>query len=265
MENYKELGFKLLEDYEHKSESRSGETISRYGEQLQFDLRDGLPMLTTKFLPIRIMATEVKWYLLGTPSIEYLTENNVKIWNEWADENNEIGPTYGVQWRDFNQAGQVDQVAEVIKSIKENPESRRHIINGWNPLQLDDMILPPCLVMMQFHVADDLLHLTVTQRSADFCLGVPFDIVEMALILELVAKITGKTAAKLTMNYGDIHIYTNHIETLKEQLANPVGQLPTIEYKGELTDIDDYDPSKWELKGYKSRKDMPVYNFDVAV
>lgn len=270
MKNYLELGREILEAPQAHQDTRSGKTISRFSETLKFDLREGFPLLTSKFIAFRHLKEEVKWYMMGTDKIDYLIEKKIGIWSEWSDENNSIGPTYGVQWRDFNQEGKPegDQVQEAIRLIKEDPTNRRIIIDGWNPLQLKDMALPPCLVLMQFHVGDeDTLHMTVHQRSADYCLGVPYDIGEMAIILTLFAKITGKTPATLAMNYGNVHIYENHIETFKKQMESPLRELPQIHYEGELTDIDDYDPSKLKITGYDTDPEnkLPRFRFPIAV
>lgn len=272
MENYKDLAYRILLDPDAREETRSGKTISRFGESLTFDLAEGFPLLTTKYINFDHIKHELKWYLLGTPKIDYLTDNNIRIWNAWADEENTIGPTYGVQWRDFqgvkynsNEVRKADQIQNVIHDIRHNPTSRRLIINGWNPIQLEEMALPPCLVMMQFHVdtKEEKLHLTVTQRSADMCLGVPYDIAEMALLLDLIANITYKTPGKLTMQYGDIHIYEDHIPTLKKQLANKTKPLPRVIYNHLIRDVDDYKPDQYNLMDYP--EDLPKYRYKVAI
>lgn len=267
MQNYNILGRKILGAPQAVHDTRSGKTIARFSEQLKFDLREGFPLLTTKSVAFRHLREEVKWYLMGTDKIDYLNEKNIKIWNEWADENNSIGPTYGVQWRNFNEEGtaEADQVKEVIRLLKEEPTNRRMIITGWNPLQLKEMQLPPCLVLMQFHTGtDNTLHMTVYQRSADYCLGVPYDIAEMGIILTLIAKIVGMTPATLTMSYGNVHIYADHVETFKRQLEEPIQPAPVVKYNGDLNCIDDYDPDKLVIEGYDA-KNLPKYRYPIAV
>ena len=272
MKQYIDLLSKILKEPEAHQMTRSGPTIARFGEKLEFDLREGFPLMTTKFVSMKHIARETKWYMMGTDKIDYLKEHNMKIWDLWADENNSIGPTYGYQWRHWvaDEDWQVedkpvyDQVQDCIDRIKNNPTDRRIIVNGWNVAHLDKMALPPCLVMYQFHVGDnDTLNMTVYQRFADSCLGVPYDIAEMGLILFLVAKITGKTPAKLTFFYGNVHIYENHIDTLKEQLLETPKQLPTITYEGELNNIEDYDPEKVILTNYP-KDEIKRYKYDIS-
>lgn len=228
MRNYLDLGLKIINEGKWL-DSRNGKIKALFGEQLKFDLTDGFPLMTTKYINFEHIKHETFWYLKGTDKIDYLKEHNINIWNLWADENNSIGPTYGVQWRNFNNTN-YDQVLEVIRLIKEDPFSRRIIINGWSPSQLDKMALPPCLVLIQFHVDNyNKLHTTVYQRSADFCLGVPYDIAEMALLTYIIAEYTNKQVGTLTVHYGNIHFYEEHIETFKnEQLFRSITALPKL-------------------------------------
>lgn len=249
MKNYLNVGKEILNEGA-LLETRSGKTIGTTGKILEFDLRNGFPLLTTKYIKFHNILHETIWYLMGTGSIDYLQEHGINIWNLWADENNDLGPTYGVQWRDFEG---IDQVTEVINDIQNNPH-RRLIINGWNVPRLPEMALPPCLVMIQFHVHGEVLHATVYQRSADWAIGVPYDIAEMALLLEIIANITGKKAGKLTMFYGDAHIYENHIIKFNEQLKRTPQELPKLVIEGRIKSIDEIDPSKISIENYNPDK-----------
>lgn len=258
MENYRKLAQKIL-DQGFLENTRSGSTMTLHGEMLKFDLQKGFPLLTTKYINFDHIKHETLWYLKGTDKITYLKENNINIWNAWADENDSIGPTYGVQWRNFEG---IDQLRNVILNIMYDP-SRRMIVNGWNPIRLNEMKLPPCLVLMQFHTNDfnNTLDMTVYQRSADYCLGVPYDIAEMALLNTLVATTTEYRPGELTMFYGNIHIYTNHISTLKEQLKEEPQKLPSL-IINRVDDIDYYKPQDIELVNYKGTK---KFRYPIAV
>lgn len=247
VKNYLDVGKEILVEGS-LLETRSGNTIATTGKTLTFDLRDGFPLLTTKYIKFHNILHETIWYLMGTGSIDYLQEHGINIWNLWADENNDLGPTYGVQWRDFEG---IDQVAEVVHDIQHNPH-RRLIINGWNVPRIPEMALPPCLVLMQYHVQGDVLHSTVYQRSADWAIGVPYDIAEMALLLEIFANITGKQAGKLTMFYGDAHIYENHVEKFKMQLTRTPKELPKLVIDEKIKDVDSIDPEKIRIERYDS-------------
>lgn len=226
MRTYLNKGLDLIHDGVVK-DTRTGRVTSLIGQSMVFDLTEGFPLLTTKKINMKHIVFEVAWYLQGTTSINYLTERGINIWNNWADKDNSIGKTYGYQWKHFNDV--YDQVAEVKRLLKEDKYSRRIMINGWNPIQLNDMALPPCIVNLHFIVEDNRLNLVVYQRSADFCLGVPYDIAEMALITHLFADEAGLNVGKLTMFYGDLHIYHDHINTfLSDQYLNIVYELPQL-------------------------------------
>jgi thymidylate synthase len=256
MKNYLELGRKILSKGELMN-TRSGPTRSLTGQILEFDLEKGFPLLTTKWINFDHIKYETIWYLKGTGDLTYLHDHKIKIWDNWAKDNN-IGKTYGYQWRSFNDDPTLgDQYQAVLTALREDPSSRRIIINGWNPLQLSEMQLPPCLVMLHFLArSDQKLDLVVYQRSADFCLGVPYDIAEMAFLTHIVAQEVGMIPGKLTICYGDVHIYENHVQTfLTEQYKNKPGKLPTLK----TWDIDlatmiqiQLDPEQFELMNYVS-------------
>lgn len=245
MKQYLQLGTKLLEEGELVT-TRTGATLSLTGQHLSFDLTKGFPLLTTKKINFNHILHEVLWYLKGTSSIDYLHEHNIKIWDNWAVDN-DIGKTYGYQWRQFNDNKELgDQYRNAIHLLKTQPESRRIMINGWNPLQLHEMNLPPCIINLHFLTRNDnKLDLVVYQRSADYCLGVPYDIAEMALILHIVAHETGFDVNKLTIFYGDLHIYENHIETFKSiQAIREPRDLPKLIFNDDYTlvKLEDYYP-----------------------
>lgn len=256
MQNYKDLGYKIL-NTGIPEETRTGETTALYGETLKFDLRDGFPLMTTKYINFKNIIHETLWYLMGTDKITYLKNNGVNIWNNWADENDSIGPTYGVQWRNFEG---IDQVRQIIETIKTDPD-RRMIITGWNPTRLNEMALPPCLVMMHFHVENNNLHMTVYQRSADYCIGVPYDIAEMSLLLSLMANVTKLQPATLTMFYGNVHIYNNHIDLFKNQLLESIKTLPTLNIINK-EDIDEYIFEDIHIHDYEHG---PVYKYKISI
>lgn len=245
MKQYSDLGLKLITHGE-PVKTRTGPTRSLTGEMLSFDLSEGFPLLTTKKINFNHILHETLWYLKGTSSIEYLHEHNIRIWDNWATDN-DIGKTYGYQWRRFNDDTLLgDQYKNVIHLLKTQPESRRIMINGWNPLQLHEMNLPPCIVNLHFIVRNNSkLDLVVYQRSADFCLGVPYDIAEMALLLHIVAHETNFAANKLTICYGDLHIYENHVETFKDvQFIREPRPLPKLIFNEDYTQIhlENYNP-----------------------
>lgn len=238
MKNYLSLGVRLLLGGVEQNQ-RNGKTFSLFSQTLDFDLRNGFPMLSTKYINFQHIVHETLWYLKGTNKLDYLHEHNIHIWDAWATDNS-IGRTYGVQWRDFNG---VDQVAEVIKTLKTNPD-RRMIITGWNPAELNQMALPPCLTLMQFHVENNNLHMSVYQRSGDFCLGVPYDIAEMALLQTLIASVCDMTPATLSFFYGNVHMYENHVEAFKTiQLSRTTRPLPelVVAKKDNIDDFTDAD------------------------
>jgi thymidylate synthase len=236
-------------------EDRTGTGIkSVFGHQMRFDLTEGFPMVTTKKLHLKSIIHELLWFLQGTGNINYLTENGVRIWNEWADENGDLGPVYGVQWRSWLGAdGRThDQIKNVIEQIKTNPNSRRLIVNAWNVGELDKMALPPCHMFFQFYVANGKLSCQLYQRSADIFLGVPFNIASYALLTMMVAQVCGLRAGEFVHTLGDAHIYSNHMEQCKLQMSREPMKLPTMKINPNIQNIEDFRFEDFELIGYES-------------
>lgn len=230
MEQYRKLVNEVLE-HGIKSEDRTGVgTISRFGHQSRFDLSQGFPLLTLKKTHFRSIVHELLWFLQGSGNISYLTENNVHIWDEWADENGDLGPVYGKQWRSWpdGKGGTIDQIGDVINMIKRNPNSRRLMVTAWNPAEIDQMALPPCHTIFQFYVREGKLSCQLYQRSADIGLGVPFNIASYALLTHIIAKICKLEVGDFIHTFGDAHIYLNHVDALKEVVQRPDIKLPTI-------------------------------------
>ncbi|WP_346799294.1 thymidylate synthase [Halomonas sp. Bachu 37] len=217
-------------------------TRSIFGYQMRFDLGRGFPLLTTKKLHLRSIIHELLWFLRGDTNIAYLQENGVRIWDEWADANGELGPVYGYQWRSWPdpKGGHVDQIAKVIEQIRHNPQSRRLIVSAWNPAQVDDMQLPPCHCLFQFYVAKGKLSCQLYQRSADIFLGVPFNIASYALLLSMVAKVTGLEPGEFVHTLGDAHLYNNHLEQAQVQLSRTPKAPPRLELCGSAEDVTDF-------------------------
>jgi thymidylate synthase len=238
-----------------KKEDRTGTgTISVFGYQMRFDLADGFPVLTTKKLHLRSIIYELLWFLQGNTNVKYLQDHKVRIWNEWADEDGELGPIYGYQWRSWPdyKGGHIDQISQVIDSIKNNPNSRRHIVSAWNVGALDDMNLPPCHILFQFYVADGKLSCQLYQRSADIFLGVPFNIASYALLLKMIAQVTGLEPGTFVHTLGDAHIYLNHIDQCKLQLTREPYKLPEMKINPEVKDIFDFKYEDFELVNYEA-------------
>jgi len=234
-------------------EDRTGTgTISTFGYQMRFDLQEGFPLLTTKKLHLKSIIYELLWFLNGDTNIKYLNDHKVKIWDEWADENGDLGNIYGYQWRSWPapDGGAVDQISQVIESIKNNPDSRRHIVSAWNVADLKNMALPPCHILFQFYVANGKLSCQLYQRSADIFLGVPFNIASYAILLKMVAQATGLEAHEFIHTLGDAHIYLNHIEQVKLQLTRKPGILPILAINPEKKDIFSFEFDDFELKNY---------------
>ena len=224
-------------------EDRTGTgTHSVFGWQMRFNLADGFPLITTKKIHTKSIFHELLWFLKGDTNTKYLQENGVSIWDDWADENGELGPVYGSQWRSWKTADgrTVDQIANVIHSIKNNPDSRRHIVSAWNVADIDNMALPPCHSLFQFYVANDTLSCQLYQRSADIFLGVPFNIASYALLTMMVAQTTGLKLGEFVHTFGDAHLYNNHIEQCQEQLLRDVRPLPKVELNPNVTSIFDF-------------------------
>ena len=237
-----------------KKEDRTGTgTISVFGYQMRFDLNDGFPMLTTKKLHLKSIVHELLWFLQGNTNTSYLNENGVRIWNEWADEKGNLGRIYGYQWRSWTtpEGKHIDQISRVIDSIKNNPDSRRHIVSAWNVGDLDKMALPPCHILFQFYVAEGKLSCQLYQRSADIFLGVPFNIASYSLLLMMVAQVTGLQPGEFIHSIGDGHIYLNHLEQVKMQLTREPRELPAMKLNPEIKNIFDFTYDDFTLENYK--------------
>ena len=254
MQQYLDLLQHVLDKGVKKSDRTGTGTISVFGYQMRFDLSEGFPVLTTKKLHLRSIIHELLWFLKGETNVRYLQENGVRIWNEWADENGDLGPIYGYQWRswpDYN-GGHIDQISKVIDSIKNNPDSRRHIVSAWNVGALEDMALPPCHILFQFYVADGKLSCQLYQRSADIFLGVPFNIASYSLLLKMIAQVTGLEAGTFVHTLGDAHIYLNHIEQVKLQLTRKPYKLPEMKLNTKIDNIFDFKYEDFELVDYQA-------------
>lgn len=242
MKAYLDLCKRILNEGSIKNDRTGTGTISIFGHQMCFDLKNGFPLLTTKKLHTKSIVYELLWFLQGDTNIRYLQEHGVRIWNEWADENGELGPVYGKQWRSF--AGPdgktIDQISWVIEEIKRNPDSRRLVVSAWNPTEIGDMALPPCHCLFQFNVSDGKLSCQLYQRSGDTFLGIPFNIASYALLTHLVAHVTGLQPGKFVHTIGDAHIYLNHLEQVKEQLARAPMPLPTLQLNPDVKSIFDF-------------------------
>ena len=252
MKQYLDLLQHVL-DHGILKEDRTGTgTHSVFGYQMRFDLQDGFPLLTTKKLHLKSIIHELLWFLKGDTNVKYLQENGVRIWNEWADENGDLGHIYGYQWRswpDYN-GGHIDQIKEAIHTIQNNPDSRRIIVSAWNVADLPQMNLPPCHAFFQFYVANGKLSLQLYQRSADIFLGVPFNIASYALLLMMVAQVTGLEAGDFVHTLGDAHIYNNHIEQVREQLSREPRDLPKMKLNPNVKSIFDFKYEDFELTDY---------------
>ena len=236
-----------------KKEDRTGTgTISVFGNQMRFNLEDGFPLLTTKKLHLKSIIYELLWFLRGDTNIKYLKDHGVSIWDEWADENGELGPVYGHQWRSWpdENGGTIDQIQNVVNQIKNNPDSRRMIVSAWNVAEVERMALPPCHTMFQFYVANGRLSLQLYQRSADTFLGVPFNIASYALLLQMMAQVTGLKAGDFIHTTGDTHLYLNHLEQAKLQLTRSPRPLPRMIINPDVKDIFDFKYEDFQLEGY---------------
>ena len=252
MLQYQNLMRYVLEHGNDKGDRTGTGTRSVFGYQMRFDLSEGFPVLTTKKLHLRSIIHELLWFLQGDTNIRYLKENGVSIWDEWADEEGNLGPVYGYQWRSWPAPdGQhIDQIATVIEQIKSNPNSRRMIVSAWNPALVDDMALPPCHAMFQFYVADGKLSCQLYQRSADIFLGVPFNIASYALLTMMVAQVCGLQAGEFIHTLGDAHLYSNHFEQARLQLSRTPKTLPTMNINPEVKDLFGFKFEDFELLGY---------------
>lgn len=252
MKQYQDLLSRILSEGIKKEDRTGTGTISVFGHQARYNLEDGFPLLTTKKLHLKSIIYELLWFLKGDTNIKYLKDHGVSIWDEWADENGELGPVYGHQWRswpDYN-GGTIDQISNVVEMIKHNPDSRRMIVNAWNVAEVDSMALPPCHTMFQFYVANGKLSLQLYQRSADTFLGVPFNIASYALLLQMMAQVTGLQPGEFVHTTGDTHLYLNHIEQAKLQLTRTPRPLPRMIINPDIKDLFSFDFDDFQLEGY---------------
>lgn len=253
MQQYHDLMRHVLEHGQDKGDRTGTGTRSVFGYQMRYDLSEGFPVLTTKKLHLRSIIHELLWFLQGDTNIRYLKENGVSIWDEWADENGDLGPVYGYQWRSWPSpnGGHIDQIANVVEQIKTNPNSRRLMVSAWNPALVDEMALPPCHALFQFYVADGKLSCQLYQRSADIFLGVPFNIASYALLTMMVAQVCGLKAGDFVHTLGDAHLYNNHFEQAQLQLTRTPKTLPTMNINPEVTDLFAFKFEDFELVGYE--------------
>jgi len=254
MRPYLDLMRHVLEHGTRKTDRTGTGTLSVFGHQMRFDLSQGFPLLTTKKLHLRSIIYELLWFLNGETNIQYLKENGVSIWNEWADENGELGPIYGHQWRHWptRDGGQIDQIEQVLRQLRETPDSRRMIVSAWNVGEIPRMKLPPCHAFFQFYVADGKLSCQMYQRSADIFLGVPFNIASYALLTHMFAQQAGYDAGEFIWTGGDCHLYSNHLEQVAEQLAREPYPLPRLNITRKPASIFDYRFEDFEILGYQS-------------
>ena len=252
MKQYLDLVRHVLELGVDKEDRTGTGTRSVFGYQLRCNLADGFPLLTTKKVHLKSIIYELLWFLRGDTNVRWLQEHGVRIWNEWADENGDLGPVYGSQWRAWpdGNGGTIDQIAQVIDQIKNTPDSRRIMVSAWNVAEVPTMKLPPCHSLFQFYVADGKLSLQLYQRSADLFLGVPFNIASYSLLLMMVAHVTGLEPGEFIHTFGDAHIYRNHFDQVKEQLSREPRQLPRMVLNPEVKSIDDYKYEDFTLEGY---------------
>lgn len=252
MKQYQDLLKHILENGTEKTDRTGTGTISVFGYQMRFDLSNGFPLLTTKKLHLKSIIYELLWFLNGDTNIGYLTENGVRIWNEWADANGDLGPIYGKQWRSWSKPNgeSVDQISKLIHDLKTNPDSRRMIVNAWNVGELDQMALTPCHCLFQFYVADNKLSCQLYQRSADTFLGVPFNIASYALLTTIIAQVCGMEAGEFIHTFGDVHLYNNHLDQAREQLTRIPRPLPIMKINPNVTSIFDFKYEDFELSEY---------------
>ena len=252
MKQYLDFLRHVMENGSDRGDRTGTGTRSVFGYQMRFDLAEGFPVLTTKKLHLRSIIHELLWFLKGDTNIAYLKENGVSIWDEWADENGDLGPVYGAQWRSWPapDGRQIDQIANLAESIKTNPNSRRHIVSAWNPAEVDEMALPPCHCLFQFYVADGKLSCQLYQRSADIFLGVPFNIASYALLTMMVAQVTGLKPGDFVHTFGDAHIYSNHFEQAKLQLSREPHKLPVMRINPDVKDLFSFTYEDFTLEGY---------------
>ncbi len=264
MQQYLDLLHRILEEGKVKTDRTGTGTKSIFGHQMRFNLEDGFPVLTTKKLHLKSIIYELLWFLKGDTNVKYLQEHGVSIWNEWADENGDLGPVYGHQWRSWpdHRGGTIDQIQNVIDLIKHHPDSRRMLVTAWNPADISEMALPPCHCLFQFYVVDGRLSLQLYQRSADTFLGVPFNIASYALLLQMMAQVTGLKAGDFIHTTGDTHLYLNHIEQAKLQLTRTPRKLPQMKLNPDVKSLFDFRYEDFELLNYDP---WPHIKAEVAV
>lgn len=253
MKQYQDLLRHILATGREKGDRTGTGTISTFGYQMRFDLREGFPLLTTKKLHLKSIIYELLWFLRGDTNVHYLQEHGVRIWNEWAREDGDLGPIYGYQWRSWPDyhGGHIDQIQQIIDQLRRDPDSRRMLVSAWNVAQLDQMALAPCHCLMQFYVAEGRLSLQLYQRSADVFLGVPFNIASYALLLMMIAQVTGLEVGDFVHTFGDVHIYRDHLEQVELQLERTPKTLPQMKLNPQIRQLEDFTYEDFELIGYE--------------
>ena len=261
MKQYLDLLRDIMENGYDKPNRTGVDTRSVFGRSMRFDLNQGFPLITTKKIHLKSVIYELLWFIKGDTNVKFLQDNGVRIWNEWADENGDLGPVYGAQWRNWNNEG-IDQLQELINKLKNNPDDRRMIVSAWNPSQLDKMALPPCHMFYQCYVADGKLSMLMYQRSCDMFLGVPFNIASYALLTMMLAQVCGLKLGEYVHVLGDAHIYHNHFAQVREQLAREPYPLPQMHLNPEVKNIEDFKFEDFTLEGYQCH---PTIKAQVAV
>jgi len=264
MQEYHQLLHQIINEGVQKTDRTGTGTLSLFGTQMRFNLADGFPLLTTKKVHLRSIIIELLWFLRGDTNIAWLKENGVSIWDEWADENGNLGPVYGHQWRSWAgpDGSTIDQITQVLKQIRETPDSRRMIVSAWNVADINNMKLPPCHALFQFYVADGKLSCSLYQRSADFFLGVPFNIASYALLTLMVAQVSGLQPGEFIWTGGDTHLYSNHMDQAKLQLSRDFRPLPSMEINPDVKDLFSFKYEDFKLSGYDPH---PGIKAEVAV